>query len=55
MLTLYRRGLLVILLVRLRQTPWDKNTLKVPRFFVCVFFKELLKRRNNGVTRKAAK
>ena len=31
-----RRGLLVILLIRLRQTPRNGNTLKVPRFFVCV-------------------
>ena len=38
MLTLHRRGLLVILLVRSRQTPWDENTLKVPRFFVCEYY-----------------
>ena len=46
------RGLLVILLVRLRQTPWDENKLNCPAHFfmrVC----ELI--RYNGVTRKAVK
>lgn len=47
-----RRGLLVILLVRYRQTPLNPNTLKSSALFLCVILEFL---RDNGEYRKAVK
>ena len=37
MLVLFSAGFWLFCWLRLRQTPWDADTLKVPRFFMCVY------------------